>query len=314
MKLSMKYAIISDIHGNIHAFNAVLEDAKAQGVDMYLLLGDYTNLYPYGNDVINAIRNLENTAVVRGNGEDYLINLRGSNKELTDEQFKPVYWGFCTLSQQNLEYIANLPEVATISDGNTQIQLTHSMSLFFPSPPIKLFHSTEIFKIMMNTPFTHEEYLPRAQCSLLSCPDRVAEIEAMPKGIYLFGHNHLQFHMEYDGRVFVNPGSCGDPLNWDTRASYTILDMSESGFEVEERRVAYDLTQVICGIQTSGFFKYSPMWSKVMELQLLNGRDYSMFFVLHLVETGKKMGTTEYPVSHEVWEAAIKTWDSKNLL
>jgi len=47
----MKYAIISDIHGNLFAFKEVLADAKAQGVDMYLLIGDYASSFPWGNDV-----------------------------------------------------------------------------------------------------------------------------------------------------------------------------------------------------------------------------------------------------------------------
>ena len=48
----MRYAILSDIHGNRFALEAALADAQSQGADMYLLLGDY-NGFPWGNEVIN---------------------------------------------------------------------------------------------------------------------------------------------------------------------------------------------------------------------------------------------------------------------
>ena len=106
---ALKYAIISDIHGNIHAFKAVLTDAASQGVDMYLLLGDYASSFPYGNDVVDIIRNLGSCVAIRGNGEGYLIDLQGRNPaELTNEQFKPVYWAYQSLSAENMEYIAKL--------------------------------------------------------------------------------------------------------------------------------------------------------------------------------------------------------------
>jgi hypothetical protein len=55
------------------------------------------------------------------------------------------------------------------------------------------------------------------------------------------------------------------------------------------------------------------MWSQVMELELMTGKDYFFPFVLHLIETGKQLGRTEYPVSNEVWEAAVRTWDKEKM-
>jgi len=311
----MKYAIISDIHGNIHAFEAVLADAKAQGADMYLLIGDYASSFPHGNDVADAIRKLEPATVIRGNGEGYFIDLKGRDlQELAHEQFKPVYWGYRSLTQGNLEYMVNLPETAVVADGNTKIHLAHSMGLFFRTPEIGLFRS-QIFRIMMEAaPFSHEEYLARAREALLACPGAVAEIHAMPEGIYLFGHNHLQFHMEYEGRLFINPGSCGEPLNWDTRAAYTLLTVDEGSWVVAERRVGYDLSLVVEGLDASGFTAYAPVWSDIMKREVATGKDYFYPFVVHVVDTARKMGETELPVSNEAWDAAVASWDNKGVL
>jgi len=90
----MKYAIISDVHGNNLALEAVLADAKAQGVDKYLLLGDYAGNVPAGS-AIKTIRKISPAVVIKGNGEDYFIPLTGKDfNELTSEQFKLTYWSY----------------------------------------------------------------------------------------------------------------------------------------------------------------------------------------------------------------------------
>ena len=305
----MKYAIISDIHGNNHAFDAVITDAKAQNVDMYLLLGDYLGGSAHGNDVATTMRKLSPAIPIRGNGEGYLVNLQKQDPQtMTHQQFKPMYWSYRTLDPENLAYLINLPETAAIKGGDFDIHLEHAMSIFFRNPKVRHFHSCQ-FRIMMEKePFIHEEYLIRARKELLARPEAVSEIMALPKGIYLFGHNHMAFHMEYEGRVFINPGSCGEPLNWDTRAQYTILTINGPDWAVTERRVEYDLQRVIDGLTTSGFSAYAPEWSEVMKLQL-SGKDHVQFFVNHIKRTGWEMGKPNEPVSNDVWEAAIKTWD-----
>ena len=306
----MKYAVISDVHGNIFALNAVLADARAQGVDRFLLLGDYTNSFPFGNDVADAIRKLDGAVAVRGNGEDYLANLQGTKpQDMTCEQFKPVYWAYQTLSPGNLAYMTALPETAALTDSGVDIYLQHAVWLFYRQPKIPYFWSDEYRKIAADAPLSRELYLSRAKEAILANPEAVAEIRALPKGIHLYGHNHLPFVMEYDGRVFVNPGSCGEPLDLDTRAPYTILTVENGGYNIEERRVLYDLQQVAQGMKSCGYCDYAPAWSKVMELELFSGKDYFMRFVLHLVATGEAMGETGYPVSNEVFDAAVKTWE-----
>ena len=310
----MKYAIISDVHGNNLALEAVLADAKAQGADKYLFLGDYVGLPPHGDAAVNTICNLDRAVVVKGNGEGYLDALIGKNfSELTAEQMKPLYWAYNSLSPQNLDYLINLPETATISDGNFNIHLAHAMKLFFRIPRVELFHSRNFRIIMSDEPFTHDAYLLFARAVLLSTPGVLEDLHAMDEGIYLFGHNHLQFHMEYEGRVFINPGSCGQPLDWDTRAPYTMLTLEGGTRHVKERRVEYDVKQVISDLDTSGFTDCSPVWSRVLKLSLETAKDYFEPFVMHVEETGRKMGEFKPPVSNAAWEAAIATWDERRM-
>ena len=166
---------------------------------------------------------------------------------------------------------------------------------------------------MSASPLSHSEYLTLAREALLSRADALADLEALPEGIYLFGHNHLQFHMEYDGRLFINPGSCGEALDWDPTAAYTILDLTPGSRSVIERRVPYDLKAVSDGLRDSGFAAYTPVWSDVMERELMTGKCYFGLFVTHLIKTNRELGKTAYPVGNDVWEAAVKTWDPDNI-
>jgi len=228
---------------------------------MFLLLGDYYTPFPWTNEIVETIRGIDSVVAIRGNGEGYLINLRGQNQnEWTSEQFKPIYWSYRTLKPENLEYLITLPETAVVSYNGDNIYLFHSMNIFFRSKRIDIFHSSNFRKMMEILPFTHEEYLVRAKKEILSRSDALADILALPKGIYLFGHNHLQFYMEYEGRIFINPGSCGVSCDCDTTAAYTILEYCENGWEVIERRVKYDLNLTAKGLRNSSFTVEAPFW------------------------------------------------------
>ena len=138
-------------------------------------------------------------------------------------------------------------------------------------------------------------------------------MNALPEGVHLFGHNHMQFHMEHAGRLFVNPGSCGQALDGDTRAAYTLLTRRGSLWAVTERRVAYDLGEAAEGLRVSGFSACSPVWSEVILLELTTGLNYMTPFVMHLMDTGRALGCSEYPVSRAVWDAAVQTWDANKI-
>jgi len=325
----MKYAIISDIHGNSHAFRAVLADAEKNGADAYLLLGDYASSFPWGNDVVNAMRELAATkrvTAIAGNGEGYFEGLRGQT-DFSHEQFKPVYWSYLALSAENLDYLSTLPETAVVQDpdSNTKIHLNHDTPIFYRknSPQIELFHPRNFRDLMRKKKFSHEEYLTQARDALLSRDDAMAEINALPDGVHLFGHNHLQFHTRFGengNKLFINPGSCGEPLDFNPTASYTLLSLTANDAKnetaVEERRVQYDRRAAAEALAASEFTAYAPVWSNIMKKELETGIDHFGIFVRHIRETGLAMGVPENhsrPASPEVWNQAVKTWDTEKI-
>jgi len=304
----MKYAIISDIHGNMAALSAVLSDAKSQGVDMFLILGDYGTAFPWVNEVAETIRSLDSCLAIRGNHEEYMIELSGQNQSSwVHEQLKGVYWNYLTLTEENREYLMSLPKTAKVSNDGEEIHLAHDFDLIFRVPKIELFQSVSFRELMIKTPFSHEEYLRLGREALLSRSDVISDIAALPKGVYLFGHNHLQFYMEYDGRLFVNPGSCGSPCDFDPRASYTILERLENRWKVFEQRLEYDIAATSEGLLNSNLALEAPVWSSLNEIGLRTGKNYVGAFIEHLMQSGRKFGSTQ-PLSNSIWDIAVKTW------
>ena len=75
----MKLAVISDIHGNLPALNAVLDDAKRRGITEYVFTGDYCLSGPYPDECVAAMNAVENKYIIRGNEEKYLEDLIGKD-------------------------------------------------------------------------------------------------------------------------------------------------------------------------------------------------------------------------------------------
>ena len=88
----MRFAIISDIHGNLPALNAVLEDADNNNIENFIFAGDYCLSNPYPNECIQRIRCLDKKHIIRGNEEKYLENLVDKDqKTWTDGQMQISY-------------------------------------------------------------------------------------------------------------------------------------------------------------------------------------------------------------------------------
>jgi len=310
----MKYAVLSDIHGNCFALRAALKDAARHGADQYLFLGDYYRSLPWPNETVDMIRDLPDAVVIRGNGEGYIPRLMGQDPNgWVYEQYKLNYWNLREFRRDNLDYLTALPETAVVENDGTLIHLHHVFKPVFRIPKVLPFHSSYFRNCMETRRFAHDDYLGFTKEALLARPDVLADLRALPDGVHLFGHNHLQWHAEIEGRLLVNPGSCGESCDHDARAAYTLLERVGDGWVIEERRVAYDVDAAVEGLRSSAFAAYAPVWAKVIELGVATGKDYFSPFLQHLHRTGKQMGRDSEPVANDVWAAAVEAWDPDRL-
>jgi predicted phosphodiesterase len=292
--------------------DAALADAKTQCVDKYIFLGDYYRDLPWPNEVVDAIRSIDNAAVIKGNNEGYLASMHKQDQsKWTDKQTQLLYWNYKALTPENLKYLLSLPENAEIADERGTIRFTHSLELFYRPPQMRIFTSSGFRAMMEHKPITHEEYLALAREILFSNPDILNKIRALPEGVYLFGHQHNQFHIQIEGRLFINPGSCGAMTDFNTTVPYTLIDSNTNAWVVTERRVTYDIAEAVQALRASDLAACAPVWCAVIERQLRECKDHFGVFVRSLRKAGRERGQLTEPVSNDVFDLAAEMWMSK---
>jgi len=102
-------------------------------------------------------------------------------------------------------------------------------------------------------------------------------------------------------------------LDWNPTAAYTIFESTGDDWTVTERRIEYERQIVAEGLRSSGYYTYTPVWSDIMERELMTGKDFFYPFVRHLMTTGLMLGQPEFPVDNKVWSVAVETWDPDRL-
>jgi predicted phosphodiesterase len=195
-------ALLYDVHGNLAALRAVLDDARGEGAVRFLLGGDYALFGPWPEETLAALRDLPQATWIRGNGERWTT----SPDEAPDD---PVIQGAIAACRESLgdeavSRLARLPETTTQDD----VLYCHGS----PASDVRSF---------MPEPADDEPEL----------------LEGVRARRLVFGHTHLPFRrMAAGGVELVNPGSVGMPFDGDPRAAYALADDGE----VEHRRVDYD--------------------------------------------------------------------------
>jgi diadenosine tetraphosphatase ApaH/serine/threonine PP2A family protein phosphatase len=180
--------LLYDVHGNLPALEAVLEEAAAERPDGYLLGGDYGVPSPWPDETLKLLRALPAATWIRGNGERWLYEPPPDHPEI-GEVYDRLLVGF---PEQEKRALYELPERAEL-DG----------VLFVHGSPLS---DVETFAPQ---PEDGEERL------LAGERDRTI----------VFGHSHQQFRRAGPaGTTLVNPGSVGMPLDHDTRAAWAVWD------------------------------------------------------------------------------------------
>lgn len=207
-----KVVFISDIHGNIEAFKSVLKDIKSRSIDIknVYCLGDMVGYGTRPDDVIDLIK--ENGIVsIQGNHDKAV----GFYLPTTSYNIKnPLIWTVEHTSTENIEYLRELEEEITLEISGKNILLTHAS-------PISI------------TDYVYESDIEKQE--------EIAD--ELQEDIIVFGHTHLPYFKEVNGKMFINAGSVGRPKDGDNRACYCILTISEKT-EIEFIRIPYDVEKM----------------------------------------------------------------------
>lgn len=215
----MKLAFISDIHGNLQALEATLEDIKLQGSDALTVLGDVATLGPNPKEVIEILSDCD-ASFVMGNHDDMLINLyENRDHEKSSSAYE---WAADKLSKHHVEFLKKFK--ASVSwDLNLSINLIS----YHASP---WGNSTSIM----------EHIRTKAGQDLF---------DALDHNIFVGGHEHQQFRDVYGSKQIINAGSAGFPYKIrpfigfpkaEAWSEYVMIEFKRGRINVDFRKVEYD--------------------------------------------------------------------------
>lgn len=313
----MKFAVISDVHGNLPALDAILEDAERNNVDNFIFAGDYCLSNPFPDECITRIRNLGKKYVIRGNEESYLENLIGKDPGTwLDGQFQISYWCYRNISPENLNYLLSCPNRMKLTFNDVPINISHSSADFIADSEHRKWGPVKVAQRYEDT-FLSQAALSRDMHNDLENDRQFNErLDALPDGVYIFGHTHIQWSYKSScgKKVLINPGSSGLPLDcMENSVPYTILDISDpENILVEDKRVPFNKDEYIQSFIQSDQFMKASVWSKIIVKELKMSREYLTFFLQYVEEYAKKIGDDRRPFSVSTWERAFELWEKNS--
>lgn len=302
----MKYAVISDIHGNAPALRLALADATEQGAEGYLLAGDYCISAPWASEVIPLLRALPNAHIIRGNDEAHLDIAPGD-----DGQFEASRWCAASILPQDKAWLDALPEELTIRCEGLDIRMAHSSQVFVGTSLHERFRTSVLPGLYPDGPVSREALL--ADFRRLWEKDSFRDvIHALPEGVYVFGHNHIQTWADFEERILVNPGSCGLPLDCgDTFcAAYSLLTIEDGHVSVEERRIPYHVEALIAQAKATAQYQAARIWSEIIFSEWRTCREKVFQFLHHCERYATSIGDPRRPFARDTWEAAYTLWEA----
>jgi len=245
-------AVLADVHGNVPAFEAVLDDALRRSPDEVLLAGDLVGRGPQGAAVVEMAGRL-GWRGVRGNHEDYLLAFRRGDVPdhwLREPEWSAARWMAEELGAGGERAVARLP-LGLVSRASPEVRVVHG------------------------SPCSNQEGIGR-----WTGHARLREhLAAIREQVLVCAHTHRPLVKRVDGRLIVNTGSVGLPFDGDWHARYALLRRRANRWDVEHRRVAWDRERLLTTYRDSGFLDAGGITARLLELEVRTARSQLVPFL-----------------------------------
>lgn len=257
----IKIAIISDIHGNIVALNEIIKDAESRKVDKFVASGDLVNELPFGNEVIDRLKEI-NAVAIKGNKELYFIEYEEKKYDWKNIQFKNSIFMYESMTKENMEYIRKLP---------------FSLSLEYEGVKIKVVHGS---------PESVTELVYRKSEDLI---DKYTK--NLDEDILVLGHTHEPiWTCEKNGKTVVNAGCSGvSPTNI-RFAEYVIINIENGKYNIENLKVKFDVEDLRKGMLKSGILNVDKAFINLTYETLIGNYELKKNFMSEAKEMMKMKG------------------------
>lgn len=244
-----RLALLSDVHANLPALEAVAEDISRQSPDAVYVLGDMINGCAWPAETLDRLLSLGWPMLI-GNHDDAVLQLDSSRMESRygDRRFyATLWWTRAHLSARHLALIESLPETLSLEFENV--------------PPVRLLHGLPGSFFVGFRPDSPKEWALRY----------LAPVE---EATVAGGHTHFPMVRTIGRWQVVNSGSVGAPYDGDGRASYLLMDGFPGGWRVEVRRVEFDRKRVDAGYLSSGLAEEGGVLGVMFNRTVLTGLPY----------------------------------------
>jgi diadenosine tetraphosphatase ApaH/serine/threonine PP2A family protein phosphatase len=230
----MRAAVVSDIHGNLPALEAVLAEVEAERPDAVWCLGDLVGYGPWPNEVTAIVRERADLCLV-GNHDLVALGTAGVDvDEFNPDAAAAAVWTRKELSAETRAFLESLSPAAK-AEG------------------VELFHASPRDPVW--------EYVLTAEAALAAFRDSSAPVVivghshvalelSLAEGLLAGGEARGGAEIELTGRRLLNPGSVGQPRDGDPRAAWLVLDLE--GGRARFKRVDYDVARTQAEIRARG--------------------------------------------------------------
>jgi predicted phosphodiesterase len=268
----IKIAVLSDIHGNLPALEAVLSQINDIGISHIIVLGDLiSDFYQYTHETICLVRNTT-AYVIRGNREGYMIHRSDHPEDTTWEQYRQFSENLSTyrkLTDEDMTYIKQLPHTLSLDfGGGFSLRGVHG------------------------SPFSEFDLLYPDKQSLI-----IRSLDAITEKVLLCGHTHKAFHSRINSKIILNPGSVGLNFEQEESAEYAVITYCDHEVLIEHRKAKYDYAAFKNSCDQENPWVYLCL--KSME----DGVNNNLRFI---AEAKERWGV--FPIPNVHYEALFKEW------
>jgi predicted phosphodiesterase len=268
----MRIAVLADIHGNLPALQAVLEDVIARSAERVVVNGDLVNRGPE-NDAVLRVVEATGAEVTLGNHEDLLKRLADDDPGLPEEFRRGAFWEanrWCVrqlVGASLIDALRDFPMTAVIDEpGAPRVIISHGSPRHF-----------------------------REGYGRFLTDEMISEITEMhPAEVLVGSHTHRPLQRRW-GRVSVlNTGAVGTPFNGDARAQYLLLTLGPDGWTPTFRRVVYDVDAALAAFESSGYLAAGGLLAQLFHDEVRDARSYLVPYQMWAEEHDEALGEASW--------------------